>query len=197
MSTQAQTNRIVPRSILRYRPIASEMDLSTRRGTDEEIPPWHYRPQPSVPKAGAIASSSVSLAAVAGCGMAITLLLILVGQLVVGCAQIALDDWHYGRPRTAQVDAYVGHELAGQPPSHFLALNNRGRVEIVELPGNDPTRARIFLGPQLSGIHADLAPVTLRFVDPHHTSYPAMIVQVQAMAITFQNTHQTFVLHQS
>lgn len=197
MSTQAQTNRIVPRSIVRYRPIASQTDQPTRRGTDEEIPTWHRRPHTSVPKTGAVAWSSASLAAIAGCGMTIALLLILVGQLVVGWAQIALDDWHYGRPRTSQVDQYVGHEQAGQPPSHFLALNDRGRVEVIELPGDDPTRARIFLGPQLTGANADLIPVTLYFVDPHHTGYPAMIVQVQTTAIPFQNTHQTFVLQQS
>jgi len=197
MSTDLQTNRIVPRSILRYRPIMPEMDLSTRRGTDEEIPFWHRQPLPSVQKTGAVASSSTFLAAIVGCGMAIALLLILVGQLVVGWAQIALDDWQYGRPRTAQVDQYVGHELPGQPPSHFLLLNNRGRIEVIELPGDDPARARIFLGSQLTGVNADLIPVTLRFIDPHHTRYPDMIIQVQAMAITFQNTHQTFVLHQS
>lgn len=199
MFMELQTNRIVPRSILRYRPITSETEQwSTRRTTNAgppEIPTWHSQSQPSVPKTGAIVSSSASLAAVVGCGMVLALLLIILGQLVVGWAQITWDDWHYGRPRVSQVDQYVGHEQTGQPPSHFLALNNRGRVEVIELPGDDPTRARIFLGLQLTGTNADLVPVAVRFVDSGHTHYPDMIIQVRTLSIVFHNTHETFVLH--
>ena len=186
MSTQVQTNRIVPRSILRYRPIAPD-----------DIPTWKRRPAYScAPDMGAFASSA-ALAAIVACGMGIALLLILLGQIVAGWAQITWDDWHYGRPRTSQVDQYVGHELVGQPASHFLALNNRGRIEVIELPGDDAAHARIFLGPQLAGTNADLVSVTVRFVDPGHTHYPDMIIQVQTLSIFFHNTHETFVLQHS
>ncbi len=187
MSTQVQTNRIVPHSILRYRPIASEREPF-------EIPPWHRQLQLMRAKSAAFVASSPALATLVGCGMVIALLLILVGQLVVSWAQIALDDVHYGRPRTFQIDAYIGHEQVSQLPSHFLALNNRGHIEVIELPGNDPARARILLGPQLTGINADLVPVTVRFVDAHHTHYPDMILQVQGMSILFHNTHEDFEL---
>lgn len=186
MSTRIQTNRIVPRSIVRYRPIAPD-----------DVPTWQRRATHSSPSETGVVASSPALAATVACGMGIALVLIVLGQLVLGWAQTALDDWHYGRPRLSQVDQYVGHEQAGQPPSHFLALNNRGRVEVIELPGNDPTRARIFLGPQLSASTADLVPATIDFLDPHHTRYPDLIVRVGTVSVAFHNTHESFVLQRS
>jgi len=35
---------------------------------------------------------------------------------------VQLDDWHYGRPRTAQYDAVVGHGDSQQHPSHFIEV---------------------------------------------------------------------------
>ena len=58
------------------------------------------------------------------------------------------DDWTYGMPRTYQTDAVVGHNHDSRAhPSHFLALNLRGQVEVFELPAGDPTKVRVFLGP--------------------------------------------------
>ena len=37
-------------------------------------------------------------------------------QVIV--SQIKLDDLHYGRPRTAQLDAWVGHNEAAGTPTH-------------------------------------------------------------------------------
>ncbi len=46
----------------------------------------------------------------------------------------ALQKWHddsiYGYPRTFQTDANVGH--GGE--EHFLALNNHGTIEVIEIP---------------------------------------------------------------
>jgi hypothetical protein len=52
----------------------------------------------------------------------------------------------------------------------------------------------VSVGPQLMGANTDLAPVTMRFVDAHHTGYPDMIIQVQTTSITFHNTHETFTI---
>jgi hypothetical protein len=60
------------------------------------------------------------------------------------------------------MDAFVGHEQ-GRTPSHFIALNVQGQMEIIELPGGDATHAKIYLGPRIYGPGADLVPVTLRF----------------------------------
>ncbi len=98
-----------------------------------------------------------------------------------------LDDLHYGRPRTFQIDAYVGHNEAPGMPSHFVAFNLHGRIEIIELPGGDATHARIYLGPQLYGPGADLVPVTLSFQDVNGDHLPDMIVHFQGTQVVFIN----------
>ena len=68
-----------------------------------------------------------------------------VGTVLVTWGSTQLDDWHYGRPRTFQVDARVGHDDA-VTPSHFIAMNLNRHVIIIEFPGGDPTRAKDYLG---------------------------------------------------
>ena len=37
-----------------------------------------------------------------------------------------------------------------------------------------------------------MVPVTLQFVDPHHTHHPDMIVQFQGTQVVFHNVHGAF-----
>src|SRR5712692_2212592 len=124
-------------------------------------------------------------------GMGVGMLAMIVGlalvTVVVGWVSTTLDDLHYGRPRTFQIDAYVGHHEAPGMPSHFVALNLRGRIEIIEFPGGDPTHARIYLGPQLYGHSADLIPVTLSFQGVNGDHLPDMIVHFQDTQVVFIN----------
>lgn len=106
--------------------------------------------------------------------------------------QTTRDDWTYGRPRTFQTDAVVGHNDSVAHPSHFLALNLQGRVSIIEFPGGDPTHARVYLGPQLLGAGDDLAPVTLTFKDVNGDGKPDMIVSVGTTTFIFINDHGQF-----
>ena len=101
--------------------------------------------------------------------------------------QIHQDDVHYGRPRTAQYDVVVGHNDSPDHPTHLNALNLNRTVAIIELPGGDTARARIYKGPTLFGDGADLAPVTLTFRDPDHTGKPEMLVHVQDTIILYLN----------
>ncbi len=48
------------------------------------------------------------------------------------------DDWHYGRVRTWQGDAVVGHGDSTTNPSHFIAVNLNGQVLVIEIPGETP-----------------------------------------------------------
>ncbi len=102
------------------------------------------------------------------------------------------DDLHYGRPRTFQTDAVVGHNDSQDDPSHFLALHLNGRIKIIEFPGCDTSKARIYLGPQLYGSGEDMAPVTLSFVDVGSNHLPAMVVHFQNMRIVFINDQGGF-----
>jgi hypothetical protein len=102
------------------------------------------------------------------------------------------DDLYYGRPRTFQTDYIVGHHDSPGTPSHFIALNLGGHLEIIEFPGGDGSHARIYLGPQLYGPGSDLAPITLSFVDVNGNHLPDMIVHFQNTLMVFINDQGGF-----
>lgn len=104
----------------------------------------------------------------------------------------AMNYLHYGYPRTSQSDAVVGHADSASNPSHFLAINLHGKIEIIEFPGGDSSHARIYLGPQLFGPGADKAPITLQFADVNGDHKPDMLVFFQSSWIAFINDQNTF-----
>jgi hypothetical protein len=104
----------------------------------------------------------------------------------------ALNTLRYGYPRTFQIDAVVGHNDSASSPSHFLALNLHGQIEIIEWPGGDSTHARVYLGPQLFGPGSDQEPVTLRFVDLNGDHLPDMVIEVQGSQIVWLNDQGGF-----
>jgi hypothetical protein len=103
-----------------------------------------------------------------------------------------LDFIHYGYPRTSQTDRVVGHNDSASNPSHFMALNLHGRIEVIEFPGGDGTHARIYLGPQLYGSDADKAPATLKFMDVNGDQKADMLVFFQSSWLVFINDQGKF-----
>lgn len=103
-----------------------------------------------------------------------------------------MDYLHYGYPRTTQIDAIVGHNDSASNPSHFIATNLHGKIEIIEFPGGDASHARIYTGPQLFGSDADKAPVNLKFVDVNGDHQPDMLVFFQSSWIVFINAQGNF-----
>src|SRR6266851_4852523 len=86
------------------------------------------------------------------------------------------DDRTYGYPRTYQTDANVGHGGT----EHFLALNNHGTIEVLEIP-NDPSKTnqpRLYIIVRLSNQGADLVPATLSFPDVNGDGKPDLQVTV-------------------
>ena len=128
----------------------------------------------------------------AGVGMLFAVVLVLVGQLLVAWISMSLDDIHYGRPRTYQVDAVVGQGDSAAHPSHFIALNLNGQTEVIDFPGGDASHAKVYLGPHLYGQNANLVPVTVQFVDSRHDHHPDMDVLVQGERVVFTNTEGSF-----
>jgi hypothetical protein len=127
-----------------------------------------------------------------GVGVVIMTLGWIVLSIVTNWWQVTQDDWHYGRPRTAQYDVVVGHNDSGANPSHFVALNLRRRIEIIECPGGDCSKAKIYVGPVLIGQGQDLAPVTLSFKDVNSDGKADMIVSVQDSRLVFINENGAF-----
>ena len=107
--------------------------------------------------------------------------------------QTTLDDWHYGRPRTFQINAVVGHHDSAQSPSHFIAMNLNRHIVIIEIPGGDVSKSVVYSGPTLLGPGQDLTPVTITFQDINHDGKPDMLVSVQGNQIIFLNENGTFV----
>lgn len=106
--------------------------------------------------------------------------------------QVTQDDWYYGRPRTFQTDAVVGHNDSASNPSHFIVINLNRHILIIELPGGDSSKARIYTGPILIGQGQDLTPVTLSFRDVNGDGRPDMIVNVQDSHFVFFNDGSMF-----
>jgi len=103
-----------------------------------------------------------------------------------------MDDIHYGRPRTFQTDQFVGHNESNGVPSHFIAINFHGRIEIIEMPGGDAAHARIYMGPQLFTDGSDLVPVTLNFRDVNGDHKLDMLINFQRSQVVFINDQGGF-----
>ncbi|GAC1364189.1 MAG: hypothetical protein NVS4B8_07080 [Herpetosiphon sp.] len=109
-----------------------------------------------------------------------------------GRGQIMLDDLRYGRPRTMQLSAMVGHNEGAGVPTHIAAMNINRRVVVIELPGGDPNKAQILQGPYLFGADEDLTPVRLQLRDINHDNKPALVINVKNEEIIYMNTGDNF-----
>jgi hypothetical protein len=138
--------------------------------------------------------SQVKAMAIAVGGMLALLALYVAVSTVVQWASVKLDDFQYGRPRTSQMDAYVGHGEAEGNPSHFIALNLNRRVTILELPGGDSTKTATIVGPYLFGQGEDLTPVQLNSTDLNSDGKPDLVVSVKNEQLLYLNDGATFKL---
>lgn len=102
---------------------------------------------------------------------AVPLLCICIGACLAATVPSAIQKWHdnstYGIPCTFQTTANVGHGDPHSPGSHFIALNLSGVLEVIEVPGGDPSAypPQIYHLTMLAGSGADLVPVTVSFSD--------------------------------
>ena len=131
------------------------------------------------------------------------LVAILLGMVVMALLAVALssltswwrihqDDAQYGRPRTFQLDAVVGHNDSAAIPTHFIFINLNRHIDIIELPGGDTAHARIYPGPVLFGDGQDLTPVTAEIRDVNGDGKPDIIVHIQDQQLVFINDGTQF-----
>lgn len=131
------------------------------------------------------------------------LLAIIVGMVVMALLAMSLtafaswwkvhqDDMQYGRPRTFQVDAVVGHSDSQSNPTHFIFINLNRHVQIIELPGGDSAHARIYPGPVLFGDGQDLTPITADIRDVNGDGKPDIIVHIQDQQLVLINDGTQF-----
>ncbi len=123
----------------------------------------------------------------------LAMILLANGLMAVGSWwQIHQDDVQYGRPRTYQFDAVVGHNDSTANPTHFICINLNRHVEIIEIPGGDATHSRVYQGPVLFGDGQDLTPATAQVRDVNGDGKPDLIVHIQDQQIVFINTGTQF-----
>lgn len=127
-----------------------------------------------------------------GVGMLLMLTLVAGLSMFGSWWQVHQNDATYGRPRTYQVNAVVGHLDGASRPSHFIFMNFNRHVIIVEFPGGDTARALIYTGPALLGDGGDLIPVTGGFRDVNGDGRLDMIVHIQDQTIVFINDGAKF-----
>lgn len=205
MSIVAEQGKITPKSGLRHRPIGGTPETvpitprsSRLKGKKRE--PHTSGGLPSTAPAKSATSKPKTRSyphahplVLVGLAMTTTVMLMIVFQIVLSVATVAYNDLRFGRPRTYQVDAVVGHNDSAAHPTHFTAMNLGGHIEILEIPGGDASHARMLVGPTLSGDGADLAPVTLRLVDRQGNHHPDLLVQCGSVELWFKNENGGFV----
>jgi len=125
-------------------------------------------------------------------GMAVAAILAVGLSSFGGWWQMHQNDVQYGRPRTFQFDAVVGHGDSPANPTHFIIINLDRHVEIIEFPGGDATHARMYLGPTLFGDGQDLTPVTAEVRDVNGDGKPDLILHIQDQRVVFINDGTMF-----
>jgi len=113
-------------------------------------------------------------------------------SLLVSYVHIGIDDLYYGRPRTIQLDSFVGHDEPAGHPTHVIAMNLNRQVIVVELPGGDAGKTRTIVGPYLFGADADLTPVLPSLRDVDGDGRPDLLLDIRREQIIYLNKDGAF-----
>jgi hypothetical protein len=87
------------------------------------------------------------------------------------------NDWTFGQQRHFEINAVVGHGDSQTNPSHFTAENNNGQIIVIELPGGNVAKAKIYQIETVPG-NTGNPPVKLSFQDMNADGKPDMLVQI-------------------
>jgi len=106
------------------------------------------------------------------------------------------NDWTYGKERHFEINAVVGHGDSANNPSHYTAENINGQIIVIELPGNNVSRAKIY---QIEIVPGNVGnpPVKLTFQDMNADGKLDMLVQIgdgsATLSVTLYNNGTQFV----
>jgi hypothetical protein len=175
---QVHPDRTIPR-----RAHAEQTTTATPRHTEERL-----AAKPKRQRRGFMAHPLLYL----GIGMLFMLALWVLGQMAANWWQEHQDDATYGMPRTYQFDAVFGHKDSTANPTHIIIINLNRHVIIIELPGGDSTRARIYNGPTLFQDGGDLVPVTGKAIDVNGDGKLDLVLFIQDQRIAFINDGTQF-----
>jgi len=106
------------------------------------------------------------------------------------------NDWTYGKQRHFEINAVVGHTDSATKTSHFTAENDNGEIIVIELPGGNVTKAKMY---QIETIpnNVNNPPVKLSFQDMNADGRPDMLVVIgdgsATLYVTLYNNGTEFV----
>ena len=113
-------------------------------------------------------------------------------SLLLGKLNVLIDDLRYGRPRTTQINAFVGHDEANGQPTHLIAINLNRQVMVIELPGGDAAKTRTLSGPYLFGANEDLTPLGLHLQDMDGDGNPDLLLDIRQEQLVYLNRDGAF-----
>ncbi|HEU5097642.1 MAG TPA: hypothetical protein VFU22_01265 [Roseiflexaceae bacterium] len=113
-------------------------------------------------------------------------------SLLLGKLNVLIDDLRYGRPRTTQINAFVGHDEANGQPTHLIAINLNRQVMVIELPGGDAAKTRTLSGPYLFGANEDLTPLGLQLRDMDGDGNPDLLLDIRQEQLVYLNRDGAF-----
>jgi hypothetical protein len=188
----------LPTSARRYTSSSPQViQQGNRRFIIHDNPPprrYHYEDEPEPPSQPRIRPHFLVFVGL--------VLLIMIGGFVALSAlgsiwQGKLDDWTYGQTtRTYQTDAVVGHSDSPGNPTHIIALNLRGTIMVIELPGGDASKARSYTITTIPG-NSGNPPVKVSFQDLNSDGKLDMLIQIgdpgSIVTIILFNNGQQFV----
>src|SRR5436853_4318889 len=119
MPTDLLEEQQLPRSAMRHRPIAPDVQSLHVKTPRASRARQHHEPH-TTGGPPSVAARPLHRSKVPGTwliylvlGMLMTMVLLWLGQTVFTWGQQSIDDLRYGRPRTTNVDHFVGHETSG------------------------------------------------------------------------------------
>jgi hypothetical protein len=173
-----------------------QQPLRAQRQHDQQFPPQHSSlDEEAEPKAQRRLHWLVWVGAF--------LMLLALGWLALNSVsswwQGVQTDWAYGKDtRTYQTNAVVGHADSSSSPSHFIGINLRGPITVIEFPGGDAAKARSYQITTIPGNDGN-PPVKLVFQDLNRDGKLDMLVQIgdpgSIVSIMLFNNGSQFVPH--
>jgi hypothetical protein len=112
--------------------------------------------------------------------------------LLLGWWQTTQEEWQYGTPRTFQTDQFVGHADSSAHPTHFIAVNVGGTIEVVELNTTNPKNDQIYV---ITTVSESTTPVSVSFADVNHDGKVDLLVRVgtvNSYTVVLLNNGTTF-----
>jgi hypothetical protein len=189
-----------PTSAVRYRTTAQDEDLIFKQGNKRFVvhpPKQRQLPPPPIPKQVNLKYKFHFHPLVwVGAALFIMIFGFIALNALGSWIQAKQDDLTYGQKRHFEIDAVVGHADTSSNPSHFIAENNNGNIYVIELPGGDSSKAKIYQITDIAGNEGN-PPVKLSFQDINRDGKLDLIVQIgdpgNAVTIILFNNGSQFV----